>query len=87
MLRQTLRTAIARLNPELPTEAVTRALEIALTSTSPTLILDHQAFHELLLAGVPVSWVDDDARRAIDARAARRLGATRRATSSPRSTS
>jgi len=60
VLRQTLRSAIARLNPELPTEAVTRALEIALTSTSPTLILDHQAFHELLLAGVPVSWIDDE---------------------------
>ena len=60
VLQRAFRGAIARLNPELPPEAVTRAAEIALTSTSPTLILDHQAFHELLLAGVPVSWVDSE---------------------------
>ena len=60
VLRQTLRSAIARLNPELPAAAVTRAVEVALTSTLPTLVLDHQVFHELLLAGVPVSWIEDE---------------------------
>ena len=59
VLRGTLTRAVARLNPELPREAVTRAVEIALTTTSPNLILDHQDFHELLLAGVSVSWIDD----------------------------
>ena len=59
VLQQTLWAAVTRLNPELPAEAVTRAVELAMTGTSPLLILDHQAFHELLLAGVPVSWIDD----------------------------
>jgi type I restriction enzyme R subunit len=59
VLRGTLGRTVARLNPELPPEAVTRAVEVGMTSTSPTLILDHQDFHETLLAGVPVSWIDD----------------------------
>jgi type I restriction enzyme R subunit len=58
VLLQTLRAAVARLNPELPAEAVTHAIDRALTGTSPDLILDHQAFHETLLAGVQVSWLD-----------------------------
>ena len=58
VLLQTLRAAVARLNPELPAEAVTHAIDRALTGTSPVLILDHQAFHETLLAGVQVSWLD-----------------------------
>jgi type I restriction enzyme, R subunit len=61
VLRDTLRRAIARLNREMPPEAVMRAVELATARSSPTLILDHQAFHELLLAGVPVSWIDGDA--------------------------
>ena len=86
VLRETLRAAIARLNLELPSEAVTRALELALTSTSPTLILDHQAFHELLLAGVPVSWIDDE-RGERSTRARLIDWDDRSATSSRRSTS
>ena len=59
VLRATLLRAVARLNPDLPSEAVTRAVELAMTTTSPNLILDHQDFHETLLAGTPVSWIDD----------------------------
>ncbi|HZV74432.1 MAG TPA: type I restriction endonuclease subunit R [Conexibacter sp.] len=69
VLRGTLRQAVARLNPELPADAVTRAVELALTSTSPTLVLDHQSVHEMLLAGVQVSWIDDtDGERATRAK-------------------
>jgi len=57
VLLQTLRAAVGRLNPELPAEAAIAAVERAMTGTSPVLILDHQDFHETLLAGVPVSWL------------------------------
>ncbi len=60
VLHETLTAAVARLNPVLPAAAVTRAVEIAMTGTSPIRILDHQGFHELLLAGVPVSWLDGE---------------------------
>ena len=59
VMQTTFRAAAARLNPELPSEAVTFAVDRALTSTSPIRILDHMAFHELLLSGVPVSWLDE----------------------------
>jgi len=58
VLRQTFRAAVAKLNPALPLEAVTGAVELALTGASPVRILNHQAFHELLLSGVPVTWLD-----------------------------
>ena len=60
VLQETFRAALGRLNPELPAEAVTAAVDRALTGTSPIAILDHQAFHELLLGGVPVTWLDGD---------------------------
>jgi len=60
VLLATLRRAVERLNPDLSAEATTRAVELALTGTSPSLILDHQDFHELLLAGVPVTWIDPE---------------------------
>jgi type I restriction enzyme R subunit len=55
-----LRRGIQRINPHLPTEAVQRALELALTSTSPSVIEDHRRFHRLLLSGVPVAYRDGD---------------------------
>ena len=33
-----------------------RVCELALTSTSPSVIEDHRGFHELLLSGVPVAY-------------------------------
>jgi type I restriction enzyme R subunit len=53
-----LRRSIARINPQLSTEAVRRACDIALTITSPAVIEDHRSFHELLLSGVPVAYQD-----------------------------
>ena len=55
-----LRRGIQRLNPQLPVDAVRRALEIALTSTSPSVVEDHRDFHRLLLSGVPVAYHDVD---------------------------
>jgi type I restriction enzyme R subunit len=60
MLVERLRRAVARINPQLPSDAVQRACELALTSRSPSMIEDHRDFHDLLLSGVPVSYVDDE---------------------------
>jgi len=60
VLHATFSSAVARLNPDLAPDAVVRATELALTSTQASLIADHQDFHELLLAGVPVTWIDDE---------------------------
>ena len=55
-----LHQAVARINPDLPTDAVQeRACELAMTGTSPSLIEDHRGFHELLTSGVPIPYVDD----------------------------
>jgi len=53
-----LRSGLARINPGLPADAVQLVIDRALTSTSPVLIEDHRGFHELLLSGVPVSYMD-----------------------------
>jgi type I restriction enzyme R subunit len=58
VLVERLRRAVARINPRLPAEAVTRACDLALTSTSPAVIEDHRSLHELLLSGVPVAYQD-----------------------------
>jgi type I restriction enzyme R subunit len=60
VLVERLRAAVARVNPELPPEAVQLVIDRALTSSSPVLIEDHRGFHELLLSGVPVSYIDKE---------------------------
>jgi type I restriction enzyme, R subunit len=60
VLLDRLRGAVARLNPRLPPESVQRACEIALASASPSVVENHRDFHELLLSGVPVAYVDGD---------------------------
>lgn len=60
VLMDRLRRAVERINPHLPAEAVQRACELAVTSTSPAVIEDHRSFHALLLSGVPVSYRDAD---------------------------
>jgi type I restriction enzyme R subunit len=54
------RAAVGRINPHLPPDAVQRACDLALTSTSPAVTQDHRSFHELLLAGVPVAYRDEE---------------------------
>ncbi|MBL7981934.1 MAG: type I restriction endonuclease subunit R [Flavobacteriales bacterium] len=56
VLRERLREALERLNPQLPSEAIAKALHAATTVNEPTLVKRNQAFHRLLLDGVPVDW-------------------------------
>lgn len=58
VLVERLRGNVSRLNPHLPAEAIDQATDLALTSTSPDTVEDHRGFHELLLAGVPVTYRD-----------------------------
>ena len=58
VLVERLRSAVSRINPQLPPDAVQLAIDRTLTSTSPVLVEDHRGFHELLLSGVPVSYMD-----------------------------
>src|SRR5947209_7074354 len=60
VLLDRLLAAVARINPQLPAEAVKSACDVALTTVSPSVIEDHRNFHDLLLAGVPVSYPDAD---------------------------
>lgn len=55
-----LRSAVARLNPELSDDAVETAVEQALMVTSPNVIEDHADFHRLLIDRVPVTYQDAD---------------------------
>jgi type I restriction enzyme, R subunit len=60
VLVERLRGAVERINPQLPPDAVQRVCEIAMTSTSPAMTEDHQGFHDLVLAGVPVTYLDQE---------------------------
>jgi len=49
--------AIQRLNPDVPVQAQQQALREVLRIKSPDLIADNEAFHKLLIEGVPVQYV------------------------------
>src|SRR5262249_34985781 len=49
-----LRSAVSRLNPDLSPTAVDQVVADVVATTSPNVVEDHAAFHELLLTGVPV---------------------------------
>jgi type I site-specific restriction-modification system R (restriction) subunit len=59
VLVERFRAAVARINPHLPPEAVRAVCDLGLTSTSPAVVEDHRGFHEFLLAGVPVGYLDE----------------------------
>ncbi len=59
VLVERLRSAVGRINPHLPPDAVQRVCELAMTSTSPSVVEDHRSFHDLLLSGVPISYRDE----------------------------
>jgi hypothetical protein len=59
VLAERLQSAVGRLNPQLPAAAVARACDLEVSASSPAVIEDHRGFHELLLSGVPVSYVDE----------------------------
>lgn len=58
VLQDRLRTAVRKLNPGLTEVAIEHVVSFVRESTSPDVVLDQQAFHELIFSGVPVSYVD-----------------------------
>ncbi len=59
VLVERFRDAIARINPHLPREAVEAVSDRALSASSPVPIESHRDFHEMLLAGIPISYTDE----------------------------
>ena len=51
-----LRDAIARLNPEIPSEAQEEALRKVLRHDAPSLVSNNRAFHRMLRDGVEVEY-------------------------------
>ena len=49
--------ALARINPDMPEEAIEEALRKVLTPESPALIENNRRFHRMLTDGVDVSWM------------------------------
>ena len=60
VLEQRLRDALARLNPDLPAEAVDDAFRKLAHPEGPTLEARNRAFHRLLVDGVTVEYRTDD---------------------------
>ena len=60
VLEQRLRDSLARLNPNLPTEALDDALRRLTRPEGPTLETRNRAFHRMLVEGVTVEYRDDD---------------------------
>jgi type I restriction enzyme R subunit len=56
VLEQRLRDALARLNPELPPEAIEDAFRKLMRMDAPTLIERNRAVHRMLVDGVPVEY-------------------------------
>ena len=60
VLTERLRTALSRINPQIPNEQIEDALRQVLRSESQNLIENNQRFHTLLTEGVSVSYQQDD---------------------------
>jgi type I restriction enzyme R subunit len=54
-----LRAAVAELNPELPVRVVDDVVRHVTATSSPNPVEDHAVFHELLIVGVPYSYLDE----------------------------
>ena len=63
ILKGRLQKAIARNNPGIPSEAQTESLKVVERIASPELIVNNQAFHELLTEGVSVEYRLDGIQR------------------------
>ena len=62
VLTNRLRSALARLNPELPNDALEDALRRLTRPAGATLEARNRDFHRMLVAGVTVEYVDPDGR-------------------------
>src|SRR3954470_16624839 len=67
VLGKTLRSSLARINPDVPMSAIELLIDAITRTSSPSLIEDHRQFHELLLAGVTGHFVlgDDEKTRLV----------------------
>ncbi|MEV4252755.1 type I restriction endonuclease subunit R [Spirillospora sp. NPDC049652] len=59
ILRDELRTAIERLNPELPPQAVREALTVAVTAKSREALEENRLAHEYVTAGIRITYTDE----------------------------
>ncbi len=57
------RSALGRINPDVPPEAIEDALRKVIRAESPSLVVNNRAFHRLLVDGVDVSWMEDGRER------------------------
>ncbi len=58
VLRRTLAESLARLNPDLPLQAIAEAIASVTTTYSTQVIEDHEAFHDMLLGGAIATYRD-----------------------------
>ena len=56
ILKQRLRTALAKINPKVPAVAIDEAVRTITRTDTPTLIINNRAFHKLLTDGVSVQY-------------------------------
>lgn len=57
-LKNRLKTALANINPNIPQPAIDEAFKKIVLINKPTLLENNQAFHKLLVGGVPVQFRD-----------------------------
>ncbi|HIQ05877.1 MAG TPA: type I restriction endonuclease subunit R [Anaerolineae bacterium] len=62
-LKERLRDALVRINPEMPDAAIEEAMRQVLTLESPALIENNRRFHRMLTDGVDVSWMEAEGER------------------------
>jgi type I restriction enzyme R subunit len=60
VLEDELRSALARINPKIPSEAIDDAFRKATRSAAPEMIEDNRLFHRLLVDGVDVEYTRPD---------------------------
>ena len=60
VLKDRLRTALERTNPDLPAVAIDEAMRKVLTFEGPALEESNRRFHHMLTEGVDVSWMGDE---------------------------
>jgi type I restriction enzyme R subunit len=58
-----LREALARINPNVPEEAIDDAIRKVTRTESPSLVENNRRFHRMLTEGVPVEYHARDGRR------------------------
>jgi type I restriction enzyme, R subunit len=63
VLTRRLQDAMARINPDVPDEAIEDALRQVTRTESPSLLVNNRTFHRMLTDGVDVSWRENGAER------------------------